>query len=390
MKRLAVTLCAICTFLALMASSVSATSSQSYLSILESQLLKSQITVNPSDSLTDRILHISENDREIRSLLRMALDKEAIAHKAGEITYRQVPIDIANSTSKRGVGILEVSEDDLEQVLKYEIGELRVTLHFYNDGKVVKTVVKYNSDGSFEYFENFNNEKLSQVDSNNLPLIRYENLDDKQKNQVQLLASAKIVDPHKINNIPKYETSALLMYGLTRYFSALDDLGYSPNRLVKVYESQKHFSEKSRTSTIIDAYSHIDLAASWWNIDSIKAKNFYNLAGVLLDTYSFIQEKTEPIREHEYSFYGGIEVTVHDPTMHNSDVEVINNWGTGYYTLVFQRVYNGFANATWGISAIPWPLNTSYSDYIDEAQQIYNTNIAVYGYWKHGKGQLGY
>lgn len=337
-------------------------------------------------------LYISDKDKELQVILNDVLNNEAVERSLASYSWREVLLqtELNERMPKQNFVLLEVSEDKDEQIISYEIDSTRYTLHYFKDGTIIKSVTSFRDDGSFEFNQNFNNEQNTTVDSNELPVINYEQDQeglDTINEQQAVFASAKLVDPYPLRG---KETSAVLKLSTTRVFSELEKLKFTATQPVKVYESSKYFSEKSKSTTIFDVKSSIDLAANWWNIATTSAKGFYNVAGVALDTYGYIQEKSEPVREHEYSFQGGIEVTVYDPTYEKTNVEVVNEWGQGIYTLTFDRAYNSFANAKWGISAIPNPFNKLYGSHADEAQRIYNSNIALYKTWKHGVGQLGY
>lgn len=328
----------------------------------------------------------------------------AIGEKLDSLStnYKTANFELKNSDTLHNeeFTLLEIAEDSDEKVVSYQIHDTRYIIHYFNDGKISKSVIKYNPDGSFEFQNNFNNEREQKTLSVDLVEItnvinedeymeRVKNRDkDSTFKNITPMSRAKKVDPYPISSRSEYYAD--YKQRTTYSFPALDNLGYPKSQPVKLYETSGYFSTKTEKTTLIDAKGHIDLAAAWWDIATSTAKGFYNIAGVAMDTYGYLKEASEPVRDHEYYFQGGIEATVYDPTRHNGPVEVLNEWGSGVWTLIFQRGYNKFTNAQWGISAPPSPWDTSYDTHISEAANIYNSNINMYGVWKHGVGRLGY
>jgi len=174
------------------------------------------------------------------------------------------------------------------------------------------------------------------------------------------MCSATLVDPNPFP-LSTYEEIASLRFSGAAHFPALDALGYDDYQPIKVYETSRWFTEKSKSTTIFSPGTSAAVVAGFWNVGVAIAKGYLTVASVILDASDYLQEMVEPVRDHEYYFYGGIEVTIYDPTVENTAVEVINSWGQGVYTLIYQRVYDGYDGAQWGISAGPNPFNQSYS-----------------------------
>lgn len=88
---------------------------------------------------------------------------------------------------------------------------------------------------------------------------------------------------------------------------------------------------------------------------------------------------------------GGKEVTLHDPTQYNTDVEVISYWSKGVITLNWSYdPYTGYKNPDWGHSSPSSALQKDNMQLADEAISVYNKNIQTYGIWKWGIGTLGF
>ena len=54
-------------------------------------------------------------------------------------------------------------------------------------------------------------------------------------------------------------------------------------------------------------------------------------------------------------FSGGLESTVYDPTYEHADVEVLNEWDQGIYTLGWDAGFGEFENAEWKVTANQHP-----------------------------------
>lgn len=352
--------------------------------------------IEDSESLVNHIRTVSKCDLDNATITDKAaitetdFNLEADLDKLLEVSLQNhvAPL-VQTSLEESDFTLLEAYEDENEKVISYQVYNDRYILHYYPDGTILKTVTSFSNDEEFIYCENYNNKSRSIVNSNELLNEQYEiSMDSEQELEDKVgRASIKRVEPKPLNVKP---TSAVLKTTYNKSFPALKNLGYDQYQFVRVYESSLNFNVKRETVTVLKVKSHYDLAASWWNIATTTAKGFLSVAGVIMDTKGFLEEACQPVREQEKEFSGGIEVTVYDPTTHKSEVEVIDAWGIGIYSLGFDRVYNGFANARWSMTAAPVPFNTSYSIWADKAQDSYNKNIINYGRWIHGKGRLGY
>ena len=295
-------------------------------------------------------------------------------------------INLDDSTlNSRDFTLLDLYEDETEQVLTYQVNNTRVTLCFYKDSDAVsKSVVVFDDDGNFTFENNYNNEKTIRSSSTARTLTF-----NGDEENIELYARGTIVDPHEFD-IDKYMYSAQIKKTKMFEFPALADLGLDDTQMVRLYESAIEFEESTCKTGFFDIKESVDVVAAFWNVSRSIAKDLLNAANIAIDTLGYLQEAVEPVREHEYTFYGGIETTVYDPTREKTYVEVLNEWDQGIYTLTWQRVYNGFADATWGISSQPDPWQTSYTEHLENTADLYNAHISKNGVWLLGVGRLGY
>ncbi len=351
-----------------------------FLSLKNSLMKDERETCSEKDAL-----YITDSDKSLESLIDSLLAEQGTSHETKN--YEYVSIDNLDSIEERSVNsdfkVLEVAEDSQQKTITYEEDGVRYIIDYNSDGTYMKTMVKFRQDGSFEYFENFNNEKYTEKDSLDMMVSDVEEDQDDR----EVCASAKRVDPYPIT---KYKKSAVFQTSELSYFSALNTLGYTAWQPVNVYRSVLDFDEITADSILIKAKENINLAATWWDIAKTTAKSFYAIADVAVATSGAIDQATKPIKEHEYDFMGGMEVTVYDPITYKANVEVIGDWYPGTYSLGYDLVYNGFANAQWKITAIPDCFEKSNSKYIKEAITLYNDEIKYYKKWTQGKGTLGY
>ncbi len=292
--------------------------------------------------------------------------------------------------------LLEVYEDEDEKIVTYQIYNKRVSLHFYKDrDDISKSVTIFNSDGTLSFENTYNDELRSSVDSFSIYPItgKTDDVEDLEAGTESLASKANtvVVDPHefdfKTNSyVAKFEGAKSFT------FPALKDLGLDYTQTVKLYSSAMGFEEvKSGTvEKFFEAKSHLDLLATFWNIGPSVAKGFLEAANVFLNLASEITKQVTAIREHEYVFSGGLESTVYDPTYEHTDVEVLNEWDQGIYTLGWDAGFGEFENAEWKVTAIPFPWETSESEALPRSANLYNAHIANNGRWLLGVGRLGY
>ncbi|MTP78855.1 hypothetical protein GMB70_09305 [Turicibacter sanguinis] len=343
-------------------------------------------------------LIITEEDRDLKEIVAGALEKQGKMQQDSLINTKSIPLQVSVTkiSEVTNTELLDISMDENELILEYALNGKRYALRYLKDGSIIKEITTYYGEDEFILYHNFNNSTTTITDSSSLPTIvdeipEEEALKLSEKNEescdLQSRSSVKLIKPH---DAKKQQYSASYKTSKSYTFPSLKANGYSATQTIKLYESMKYFNEVKATSKLVAAKSNISVAANFWNISLSTAKDYYKAAGVFFDTAGYIQEATKPVAESEYTFSGGIEATVYDPTKEKANVEILNQWGSGLYTLTWDRGYNGFTNAKWGISSNPWPFTTSYSTHLSDAFTNYDAHISKYGYWRNGKGQLGY
>jgi len=88
---------------------------------------------------------------------------------------------------------------------------------------------------------------------------------------------------------------------------------------------------------------------------------------------------------------GGKEAGIYDPTYHNTFVEVTEYWSQGLVAMTWD--YNsssGYHSPSWEHVGTCEALRINNSELKSEAQEIYNGNVQISGWWPHGAGRFGY
>ncbi|SHG14668.1 hypothetical protein SAMN05216225_101737 [Ornithinibacillus halophilus] len=304
--------------------------------------------------------------------------------------------------------------------IDYTLGDSRVIVTYFEDGKVEKSILNRTSG---YITENFNNEKKNTFNRNDVitisrskeqldtinTLIKERNFEEIEKIKDTTVnkvggktiisfddSNAGILANKKVYPVPydpewkKYK--AKFKYGMYHEYSkALDDRGYDPHVAVKVYETMDYFNYVDESYKNFSAGRTVTAISLFWDVAKSGTFSWLSYAAVFVDTYERIKSSISAVDEAAWNFEGGKEGTVYDPTRSKTNVQTWETWGTGRVVLGWN--YNsstGYNNPNWYHSKRSTALQMSDYTVFNNAFETYNNNINMYGVWKWGEGRLGY
>ncbi|GAA0337223.1 hypothetical protein GCM10008967_29380 [Bacillus carboniphilus] len=253
--------------------------------------------------------------------------------------------------------------------------------------KQVEEINKLVEKRNLKAIEQLENTIVKEVDGKTFILI--EDNSEESSSSIGIMSYTKDVPPDP--NDPNYQrkNAQRKLSRLGVYSSALDARGYDPYTDIRVYETMDYYTEVSKGYKYFSAGTAVNTVAIFWDVAKSSALTWITAAAVVVDVYDKIQGSINAIDAAQYDFQGGKEGTVYDPTNYNRDVETWSTWERGRVALGWSYS-GGYQDPHWTHIDKSTALEMSNYTVSDNALNTYNNNINVYGYWKHGVGQLGY
>ena len=172
----------------------------------------------------------------------------------------------------------------------------------------------------------------------------------------------------------------------------LENVGYSTKQAYNVYETMSYYTQVKKESQLFAIGVSIATIASAFVVAPSTVNGWLSVADVMISSANKLKEACKVIEEHAYTYLGGKECTIFDPTVEKKYVEVYSVWGEGRISMSWS--YNsstGYNNPTWGHTARSVGLNTANTTMRDQALAIYHNQIATLGRWSLGVGNgIGY
>ena len=302
-----------------------------------------------------------------------------------------------------------------------EFGAIGDTI--YTDYQINNTryLVAYYSDGTVEkYVRTINGNDIYLIDSKN-PTPQHTNVAETrqiatitEEEALCRMEEVKKSQGRGVSEYPLEETSAratTVVYPLrytsvsstapykaknvlsgNLYLSALSGTGYSTSQPYTIYETMSYHTEVTRNTQPFAIGATIFGIATTFLVAPSTVEVWLTVADVVFSAAGKLEEACKVVEENAYTYQGGKECGIFDPTTENRKVEVYSLWGQGRITMTWS--YNsstGYNNPTWGHSARSAALQESNTSIRSEGQRIYNAQIVTYGTWQWGVGNgFGY
>lgn len=286
-----------------------------------------------------------------------------------------------------GARILSVDCINNNLVVDYRLGDVRYIVTYLWNGTIEKTARKAGDD------------VIQQVSSSNglietVDLAEHSFADHaaEENNNDIAARSAKEVIPVMYTEFPDTAPyNAKIVATGTVSLPALRDLGYSPTQNYRIYETMDYFEKEDASGKTFNEGDAVSIVAAFWDVATAKAISWITLAGIGISALNKLEESCKAVMDCSYTFMGGKEAGIYDPTYHNTFVEVTEYWSQGLVAMTWD--YNsssGYHSPSWEHVGTCEALRINNSELKSEAQEIYNGNVQISGWWPHGAGRFGY
>lgn len=278
-------------------------------------------------------------------------------------------------------GAQVLSIDIVDEVLSvdYKLDSVRYIVSYFPNGTVSKTA---RADGS-------NIVQSVSSDDNRIDRFDIEER-DYCENESTAYANEKEVIPIMYTEVAGTKPyNAKVVQSSTKKIPELESIGYSAYQNCRVYETMDYFAKNESRSILFYAGQTVDVIAVAFEVAKTQVLSWLTIAGVAISIAQKLEESIKVVNECSYTYLGGKEVGIYDPTSYHDYVEVVQEWGEGIVSLTW-TYDSGYKNPTWRHTARSSALMKNNNTLITNAVRIYGLNIESYGLWPHEKGIFGY
>lgn len=286
-----------------------------------------------------------------------------------------------------GARILSVDCINNNLVVDYRLGNIRYIVTYLWNGTIEKTARKAGDD------------VIQQVSSSNdlidaIDLAEHSFADQaaEENNNDIAARSAKEAIPIMYTEVPATAPyNAKIVATGTVSLPALGDLGYSPTQNYRIYETRDYFEKEAASGKTFDAGTAVSAVALFWEVAVTNAVSWITQAGIAISILNKLEESCKAVMDCSYTFRGGKEAGIYDPTYHNTFVEVREYWSQGLVAMTWDYdSSSGYHSPSWENVGTCEALRINNSELKSEAQEIYNGNVQLSGWWPYGIGRFGY
>ena len=324
------------------------------------------------------------------------------------LTYSD-PQDVANRYIPEGANCTDVSVIGEVVYIDYQLDGVRYLVAYYSNGSVEKVARAIGGDDMYSVDSISNlvekvdlQETLRTVEISDEEATKRMNemmQNQMDENAVYPLendigrASKKTVYPlpyTSVSGTAPYKAKIVDSGSVT--ISAFSGTSYSTSQPYRIYETMSYHSEVTKKTQAFAVGATLTKIATAFIVPSNTAKAWLTAAGVALSSANILQEACEIVDENAYTYLGGKECGIYDPTQENAYVETYVTWDEGKIVMTWD--YNsstGYRNPTWGHSVRSTSLQTANTTVRDAGRDAYNGNILTHGEWRWGVGNgFGY
>ena len=279
--------------------------------------------------------------------------------------------------------------------IDYRIGNVRYIAQYCKDGTVRMTSSVLADEISYVYEINSDTPNMvSRMDCNKNTIVwqketAAQNLGAATEG-TETRASVKEVNPLSYRNDPDTAPyKAKVVLSGTASLSSLQGTSYNQMQPFRVYETMWYHEQVTKNSKPYSVGSSLQAIANAFAVAVPTVKAWLTAAGVVYTAANLLSEACTVIKEHSYTFQGGKESGIYDPTSCNTYVETYAIWDEGKITLTWGYDSAGYKNPDWGHSVTSDALSLANLTVNERGKSVYNTNVNTYGMWPHGVGSFG-
>ncbi|WP_286335467.1 hypothetical protein [Bacteroides caecimuris] len=293
--------------------------------------------------------------------------------------------------------------------IDYQLNGARYIVSYYQNGEVEKSVRAIGEDdfysvdsrdyviNHFNTMEDVQTVEISDEEaSRRIELMQCEGWTGDLSyplNENVSRATIKTVIPVSYKNNPSTAPyKAKIVNSGQVKIDAFTGTSYNVYQPYRIYETMSYHTEVKHTTKLFGVNTKLTEIALQFAVSLVTAKSWLDYALVAYSTLNALEEACEVVSESEYTFFGGKECGIYDPTENKTYVETYASWDTGKIALGWE--YNsstGYNNPSWVITARCDSLSTKNETIKENGRTAYNNNISNVGKWKWGPGNgFGY
>lgn len=277
----------------------------------------------------------------------------------------------------------------------YKIGNVRYTAQYCNDGTVRMTssIIADEIDYVYEISSDAPN-TVRCIDCHSNDIVWEKDTATQSPETVhgelETRASVKEVNPLSYRNDPDTAPyKAKIVLTGTASLSSLQGTSYNQMQPFRVYETMWYHQQVNKRTIPYSVGVSLSSIAHDFLTSSATVATWLTAAGVLYTVGNLLSEACTVVKEHSYTFQGGKESGIFDPTSCNAYVETYSIWDEGKITLTWGYDSAGYKKPDWGHSVTSDALSLANLTVNERGKAIFNTNVNTYGMWPHGVGNFG-
>lgn len=180
-------------------------------------------------------------------------------------------------------------------------------------------------------------------------------------------------------------TDAYPEYSYKEFDSKLQYSSYCGRYLDMSIKDRMHqYSQEEKTSYKYAAMTAVSVISGALKIASSTLLN--SLVGLTTVVHGILKISTniEYYFSESYTFHALRQAYIYDYTNYERDVSVKTEFGSGEISLTWDYQNNEYINPSYRITGIAHPFTVAYETLYQEAFDIWENNMYVYGYWSWG------
>lgn len=340
-----------------------------------------------------------------KALVADVLQQFTASRLASEDVIYDDPQTVASNYIPDGAVCTDVSKIGSVVYFDYKLNNTRYIVGYHSDGAIEKTVRKMDDDNVYSVTTQSDKADSFSISDRKYTISIEEN--DAEKNSINLknsgnspssytslstaASSRKVVYPLPYTDNPSTAPFYATKYGFSNVtVDSFEGTNYNTSQACWLYKTMGYHSEVTRTAEIFSIGQALADVAAVFCVRLTTVKSWLDAAGVLFSASNTLSEACDVVDENAYTYLGGKECGIYDPTRYMDYVETYSYWDSGKISIGWYLDASGYKDPTWTHTARSKALDLSDSTVRNSGVDTYNGCISQYGYWKWEKGEFGY